>query len=169
MSKVNNIAGIVVAALVTAPTMLVLPTNGWAQSIEEITVTTRRKTESLQDVPLAITVIGAEEIERQGINSLKDIANLDPSVGFDTSYGPADTRVAIRGLSNTRGRSNVAFLIDGIDVTTENVIAAGSGLLANQRLLSDVERIEIVKGPQSALFGRAAFAGAISYHSSGLT
>jgi iron complex outermembrane receptor protein len=163
MSKVNNIAGIVVAALVTAPTMLVLPTNGWAQSIEEITVTTRRKTESLQDVPLAITVIGAEEIERQGINSLKDIANLDPSVGFDTSYGPADTRVAIRGLSNTRGRSNVAFLIDGIDVTTENVIAAGSGLLANQRLLSDVERIEIVKGPQSALFGRAAFAGAISY------
>ena len=163
MSKVNNIAGIVVAALVSAPTMLVLPKNGWAQSIEEITVTTRRKTESLQDVPLAITVIGAEEIERQGINSLKDIANLDPSVGFDTSYGPADTRVAIRGLSNTRGRSNVAFLIDGIDVTTENVIAAGSGLLANQRLLSDVERIEIVKGPQSALFGRAAFAGAISY------
>ena len=163
MSKVNNIGGIFVAALVTAPTMLVLPTNGWAQSIEEITVTTRRKTESLQDVPLAITVIGSEEIERQNINSLADIANLDPSVGFDTSYGPADTRVAIRGLSNTRGRSNVAFLIDGIDVTTENVIAAGSGLLANQRLLSDVERIEIVKGPQSALFGRAAFAGAISY------
>ncbi|MDQ1302713.1 MAG: TonB-dependent receptor, partial [Pseudomonadota bacterium] len=51
----------------------------------------------------------------------------------------------------------------GIDVTTENLISAGSGLLANRRLLSDVERIEVVKGPQSALFGRSAFAGAISY------
>ena len=69
----------------------------------------------------------------------------------------------MRGLSNTRGRSNVAFLVDGVDITTENFISAGSGLLANQRLLTDVERIEIVKGPQSALYGRAAFAGAISY------
>ena len=82
---------------------------------------------------------------------------------FDTGYNPTDTRVNIRGLSATRGRSNVAFLIDGIDVTTENVIAAGSGVLASRRLLNDVERIEVVKGTQSALYGRAAFSGAISY------
>ena len=82
---------------------------------------------------------------------------------FDRSFGPSDTRITIRGLSNTRGRSNVAFLVDNIDVTTENLIVAGSGLLANRRLLTDVERIEIVKGPQSALYGRAAFAGAINY------
>jgi outer membrane receptor protein involved in Fe transport len=86
-----------------------------------------------------------------------------PSVQFDQAFGPADNRITIRGLSNTRGRSNVAFLVDGIDVTTENLISAGSGLLANRRLLSDVQSIEIVKGPQSALFGRAAFAGALSY------
>ncbi|MDH4022763.1 MAG: TonB-dependent receptor, partial [Gammaproteobacteria bacterium] len=86
-----------------------------------------------------------------------------PSVQFDQSFGPADNRITIRGLSNTRGRSNVAFLIDGIDVTTETLISAGSGLLANRRLLTDVENIEIVKGPQSALYGRSAFAGAISY------
>ena len=102
-------------------------------------------------------------IQRNGITGIKDVAKFSPSVQFDTSYNPTDTRVNIRGLSATRGRSNVAFLVDGIDVTTENVIAAGSGLLANQRLLNDIERIEVVKGPQSALFGRAAFAGAISY------
>lgn len=131
--------------------------------VTEVIVTTRKREENLQDVPIAVSVLGAEQIERQGITDLNDVAQLTPSVQFDTAFGPQDTRVTIRGLSNTRGRSNVAFLVDGIDVTTENVISAGSGLLANKRLLTDVERIEIVKGPQSALYGRAAFAGAISY------
>jgi outer membrane receptor protein involved in Fe transport len=132
-------------------------------AIEELVVTTRKRAENLQEVPIAVQVVTADQIDRQGIRDLTDIAKLSPSVQFDTSFGPQDTRVTIRGLSNTRGRSNVAFLVDGIDVTTDNVISAGSGLLANRRLLSDVERIEVVKGPQSALYGRSAFAGAISY------
>jgi outer membrane receptor protein involved in Fe transport len=144
------------------PALLILPLPGWAQ-MEEIVVSTRRREESLQDVPIAVTAIGAEQIARQNINSLADITKLAPSVQFDNGFGPSDNRITIRGLSNSRGRSNVAFLIDGIDVTTENFVAPGSGLLANRRLLNDVERIELVKGPQSALFGRAAFAGAISY------
>ncbi|MGI9343233.1 MAG: TonB-dependent receptor [Gammaproteobacteria bacterium] len=143
-------------------TLLTLPLAGWAQ-LDEVTVTTRKKTENIQDVPIAVDAISAEQIARRGISSVADVVKLSTSVQFDQSFGPADTRIAVRGLSNTRGRSNVAFLVDGVDITTENFISAGSGLLANQRLLTDVERIEIVKGPQSALYGRAAFAGAISY------
>ncbi len=139
-----------------------LPIVASAQ-IAEIVVTTRRKEESLQDVPIAVAVITSEQIQRQGITDLKDVVANQPSVQFDQSFGPSDNRITIRGLSNTRGRSSVAFLVDGIDVTTENLINAGSGLLANRRLLNDVDRIEVVKGPQSALFGRSAFAGAISY------
>lgn len=157
--RLTGMAGAVAAAL---PVFLSVPTEGYAQ-IEEITVTARRREESLQDVPLSVSAFTSQQIERQGIVSLADVANLDPSIQFDTAFGPADTRVTIRGLSNTRGRGNVAFLVDGIDVTTENLNAAGSGLLANRRLLNDVERIEVVKGPQSALYGRAAFAGAVSY------
>jgi outer membrane receptor protein involved in Fe transport len=150
------------AALVLSGISLLIPQDGWAQ-MEEIVVTTRKKEESLQELPIAVDTIGAEQLQRQGITNVVDITRLSPSVQFDQSFGPSDNRIAIRGLSNTRGRSNVAFLVDGIDVTTENLISAGSGLLANQRLLNDVERVEIVKGPQSALYGRAAFAGAISY------
>jgi outer membrane receptor protein involved in Fe transport len=131
--------------------------------IDEVIVTTRRREESLQDVPIAVSAISSEQLLRQGVTDLRRTVELQPSVQFDQAFGPADNRITIRGLSNTRGRSNVAFLIDGIDVTTENLVTAGSGLLANRRLLSDVERIEIVKGPQSALYGRAAFAGALSY------
>ncbi len=153
----------VAAAIATAISTSFFGAPALAQTVEEIIVTTRYEEESLQEVPIAVTAIGSAAIERQDLSDLFKVADLDPSVSFDTSYGPGDTRVAIRGLSNTRGRSNVAFLVDGVDVTTENQIAAGSGLLVNQRLLTDVERVEIVKGPQSALYGRAAFAGAIAY------
>ena len=162
MFERQSIVCLVVAVVVALPTMLFVPKNGWAQ-IEEIVVTTRKKAESLQDVPIAVDAFTAEQIQRNGITSIEDVVKFSPSVQFDSSYNPTDTRINVRGLSATRGRSNVAFLIDGIDVTTENVIAAGSGLLANQRLLNDVDRLEVVKGPQSALYGRAAFACAVRY------
>lgn len=130
---------------------------------EEIVVTVRRKEESLQEVPLAVTAISLDEIEKRGIKNLAGIATLDPSVVIDQGFSAEDTRIAIRGITNTRGRSNVAFLVDGVDVTSESISTAGSSLLVSQRLLTDVERIEIIKGPQSALYGRSAFAGAISY------
>jgi outer membrane receptor protein involved in Fe transport len=147
---------------VAAAVAAVYPILATAQ-IEEVIVTTRKREESLQDVPIAVSALSSEQITRQGVTDLRRVVQLQPSVQFDQAFGPADNRITIRGLSNTRGRSNVAFLIDGVDVTTENLVTAGSGLLANRRLLSDVERIEIIKGPQSALYGRAAFAGALSY------
>ncbi len=158
----NTVTALSAVCLLGVPPMLLMPAAGWAQ-LEEVVVTTRRRTESLQDVPIAVRAITAEEIQRIGIRNLTDVAKLTPSVSFDSGYNPNDTRVNIRGLSATRGRANVAFLVDGIDVTSENFSEAGSGLLANQRLLNDVERIEVIKGSQSALYGRAAFAGAISY------
>jgi iron complex outermembrane recepter protein len=161
MSKLV-LASVRIAALTALTFSVIMPYEVFAQ-IDEVVVTTRRRAENLQDVPIAVSAITTEQIQRQGISDLKDVVQNQPSVQFDQSFGPSDNRITIRGLSNTRGRSNVAFLIDGIDVTTENLIVAGSGLLANRRLLTDVERIEIVKGPQSALFGRAAFAGALSY------
>jgi len=162
MAKSSCVVSASSAALVASGFLLTVPITGWAQ-LEEIVVTTRKKSENIQDVPIAVDAFSAEQIDRLGISDVAGVVKFSPSVQFDQSYGPQDTRIAIRGLSNTRGRSNVAFLVDGVDVTTENFVSAGSGLLANQRLLTDVERIEVVKGPQSALYGRAAFAGAISY------
>lgn len=162
MSKLNRFRGFAASGWVALAFAAAVPVNAWAQ-IEEVVVTTRKREENLQDIPIAVSAITSEQIQRQGISDLQGIVQNEPSVQFDQAFGPSDNRITIRGLSNTRGRSNVAFLVDGIDVTTENLISAGSGLLANRRLLTDVERIEVVKGPQNALFGRAAFAGAIAY------
>ena len=162
MFKRKLISSTACAALLAVPISIGSSTDGWAQ-LEEIVVTTRKREENLQDLPLAVTAIGFETLQRQGTSGLEDITKFSPSFIFDQNSAQKDVRVAVRGLSATRGRSNVAFLVDGIDVTSEAIGTAGASIMTSTRLLSDVQRVEAVKGPQSALYGRAAFAGAINY------
>ncbi len=133
-----------------------------AATLEEVTVTTRRAEENIQDIPVAVTAFGAEFIERQGMATTADVAKLVPGVQFDQSFSAADTRITIRGIASERGRTSAAVLVDGVDVSGENITAGGGSSLLNTRLL-DLERVEVIKGPQSALYGRNAFAGAINY------
>ncbi|MSO98884.1 MAG: hypothetical protein EXR11_11815 [Rhodospirillaceae bacterium] len=133
-----------------------------AQQIEEIVVTTRKRAENLQDVPIVITVFTAETMARKGINSLGDITKFTPGMTLEEGFSKQDTRITIRGLSPTRGRQNAAVLIDDIDISSEAIATAGGSMFINPRLF-DTERVEVVKGPHSALYGRSAFAGAINY------
>jgi outer membrane receptor protein involved in Fe transport len=130
--------------------------------VEEITVTARKTAENLQEIPLAITAFDSETLNRRGINDIDALAQNTAGLVFDYGITNQDTRVVIRGLSPTRGRQNIAFLQDNIDISSEAINTAGGSLLVNPRYL-DFERIEVVKGPQSALYGRAAFNGAINY------
>lgn len=132
-------------------------------AIEEIVVTTRKREENLQDVPVSVTAFSAESIERKGINTLQDISRETAGVIFDDGgISAQDMTIIIRGLNPTRGRQNVAILQDSIDVSSESLLTAGGSLLMNTRLF-DIERVEVVKGPQMALYGRSAFAGAVNY------
>jgi outer membrane receptor protein involved in Fe transport len=140
---------------------IAMPGAAFAQ-VDEIVVTARKKAESVQDIPLSITSFDAEAIKRKGINNIGDIAKNTAGLVFDQGITAQDTRVVIRGLSPTRGRQNIAFLQDNVDISSEAISTAGGSLLVNPRYL-DFERIEIVKGPQSALYGRAAFNGAVNY------
>jgi iron complex outermembrane recepter protein len=130
--------------------------------IEEIVVTTRKRAENLQEVPIVITAFTSEAIERKGISDLADIAKYTSGVMLDEGFSKQDTRVVMRGLSPTRGRQNVAILQDEVDISSLAQGTAGGSFVINPRLL-DVERIEVVKGPHPALFGRSAFSGAINY------
>ena len=144
--------------------ILGLATESWAQQTEiaTIVVTARKREEDLQKVPIAVDVITTAEIEARGLTNMDDIARQSSSVIFQQGFSPQDVKITIRGLSPDRGRQNVAVLLDGIDITGESVQTVGASLLANPELF-DLERVEIVKGPQNALFGRSAYNGAISY------
>jgi len=137
------------------------PFLAWSQ-VEEIVVTVSKKAESLQDVPMSVTAFSAADIERKGIKDIADVARFSTSIQFDESFAQSDTRIVVRGLSPTRGRQNVALLVDGVDVSSEAITSSGGSLLINTRLV-DIERIEVVLGPQMALYGRSAFNGAIQY------
>ena len=136
-----------------------------AQMIEEIMVTARKREESLQTVPLAVSAFTADAIDRFGISSSEDVAKFTPGLQVDAVGGsPGDYRITLRGIPLIIGRSSVAVLVDNADITPVRLDQAigGLGAAVNAEQL-DLERIEVVKGPQSALFGRSAFAGAINY------
>ncbi len=130
--------------------------------LEEVLVTARKKVENLQSVPVAIDAIGAAELQEKAISSLADVAKYSSSLTFETGVLPNDTRPTIRGMNITRGRPNVAILVDGVDISSETLTVAGGGAYANMGLL-ELQRIEIIKGPQSVTYGRSAFAGAVNY------
>ena len=157
----NRVFSISIA--IAAGALIALPATAQDDAgLEEIVVTTRKKEENLQDIPIAVNALSREDMERAGVKELNEIANLDSSLQFDRGYSPRDTRLVIRGLAPTRGRPNAATLIDGIDISSEAIAVAGGSMLINPRML-DIERVEVVKGPQSALYGRSAFAGAVQY------
>lgn len=126
--------------------------------LEEVMVTARRVEESLQKVPLSISAFDAKAIEAAGMGSIVDVANETPGFSFRQAFGRDFDRPVIRGMSNIRGtntpgNSNASFFIDGVFVNS-SMSAFG---------LDDIERVEIIRGPQSALFGRSTFSGAINY------
>ena len=125
--------------------------------VEEITVTSRKREENLQEVPLSITAFTGDQLRSSGVENLRDLSYLTPGLSMLDFGAETFTTPNIRGLtqSNTAGGiNNVSIFIDGVYIFNFNAVNLS---------LIDVERIEVVKGPVSALYGRNSFAGAINY------
>ena len=124
--------------------------------LEIIVVTARNRSESIQEVPLAITAFDAAAIERKNIVELEDVARLTAGFAFEDFDG-GNASPVIRGQATLRATAReqtVATFLDGVYMPRSWLVDIGT---------SNIERIEIVKGPQSARYGRNAFAGAINY------
>jgi outer membrane receptor protein involved in Fe transport len=139
--------------LATTPALAQNQTDTETVTITEIVVTARRAEESLQKVPLSITALGANDLQAAGISSVEDIAALTPGFSFRNGLGRGFERPVIRGMSNISGTANASFFIDGIYV---------NGPISGYNI-DNLERVEVIRGPQSALFGRSTFSGAINY------
>jgi iron complex outermembrane recepter protein len=148
---------------------MVLPLSSWAQSstgadtgsLEEIVVTAEKRTENIQEVPIAITAFSESELRAKGATDIHSLSTLTPNVNLDAgspfSGSNSVLSASIRGI----GQDDFAFNLDpGVGVYVDGVYYART-VGANQNLL-DVERIEILNGPQGTLFGRNTIGGAIS-------
>ena len=124
--------------------------------LEEIVVTARRREESLVDVPVSITVVNADFIEQNNILDTYALFQETPGVDYNQTGGRLGSRTTIRGVS-PGGQAVISqkatIFVDGVPIVGNN----GSFQFI------DLERVEVLRGPQSAAFGRATFAGAINY------
>ncbi len=120
--------------------------------LEEVIVTARKTEESIQEIPVSVTAFSSEDIAQKGLQNIEDISRLTPGFVFDTPFGRQFDRPIIRGQANILGASGVSVFVDGINIT-QSIRSLNFG---------DVDQIEIIKGPQSALFGRNTYSGAIN-------
>jgi iron complex outermembrane receptor protein len=125
--------------------------------LEEIIVTAQKRSESLQDVPVAITAFSSNTIQEAGINDANDLAIMTPSLNANVNSSPFTTRLTIRGIGTAQAdpalEPSVGMFVDG-------VFMSRSGLGTSD--LTDIERIEVLQGPQGTLYGKNANAGAIN-------
>ena len=126
-------------------------------ALEEIVVTARKRDESIQDIPLSVTAFGAEQLREQQITDVEDMLQFVPGVHMSNHTGnrnnPAIRFRAIDPPSSVRSTQTSSAFVDGV------YLPGTSQWLS----MNDIERVEIVKGPQSAFFGRATFGGAINF------
>ena len=123
-------------------------------AIEEIVVTSRYRAEKLSDVPDSITPFTVDEIERYRIERINRVASLTPNLRFSDDQEVGVSTLVIRGVRQNRGTGQppVSFRVDGVSAT--------NNLLTTQELF-DIQSIDVLRGPQGALYGRNAIGGAI--------
>jgi iron complex outermembrane receptor protein len=129
--------------------------------IQEIIVTAQKRTEDVQDVPIAISAFGAAQLQERAVNSVAALSGITPNVTLDASTPFSGSSAVLGATIRGIGSSDFAFNIDPAVGVYLDGVYLGRSIGANQDLL-DVERIEVLKGPQGTLFGRNTIGGAIS-------
>ncbi|MDT9597374.1 TonB-dependent receptor [Sphingosinicella rhizophila] len=129
---------------------------------QEIVVTASRREERLRDVPAAITAITGETLENQGVTSFRDYASLVPGLSQRDSGAPGFGTVILRGLNTGPQQitNTTAFYIDDAPFSSSGFLGVG-GLVKPEPELADIDRIEVLKGPQGTLYGASSLGGLI--------
>src|SRR3984893_7506612 len=125
--------------------------------VAEIVVTATRREETINKVPISLSVLTNETMEVKGVKDITDVARLTPGVTVDSSQTNA---IAIRGISSTGGSGTTGIYIDDVPIQVRDL-----GYNADDALLKlfDLDRVEILRGPQGTLFGAGSGGGTIRY------
>jgi len=133
-----------------------------ATTLDTVQVTAQRKVENLQDVPVSVSTINAQELDVFGAggNDVRFLSGRVPSLNIESSFGRAFPRFYIRGYGNTDFRLNTSQPVSLVydDVVQENPILKGFPVF-------DMDRVEVLRGPQGSLFGRNSPAGVVKFES----
>jgi len=146
------------AALLSTTALITIAPDAEAQDSEEIIVTATRRAESIQDVPIAVTAILPEDLEKQGVVNIQNLTSVAPSFSTSQAQTSSGTVVLrIRGVGTTS--NNIGFE-SAVGVFIDGAYQSRPGIALGEFV--DVERLEVLRGPQGTLFGRNTSAGALN-------
>jgi outer membrane receptor protein involved in Fe transport len=125
--------------------------------LEEITVTATRREESINRVPISITALSQEAIDDKGIHDFSDVVRFTPGVAFDAGQ---TNQISIRGISSSGGSGTTGIYIDDVPIQVRNL-----GFNSDDALIKlfDLDRLEVLRGPQGTLFGAGSEGGTVRY------
>jgi outer membrane receptor protein involved in Fe transport len=136
---------------------------GGAPELEEIVVTSERRAENIERVPITITAYSQAQLDEQGIKQIDDLARLTPDIYFFHTSGSAGNNISdisIRGIASDVGAATTGIYIDDTPVQTRNIGYFSSNPYPK---IFDLDRVEVLRGPQGTLFGAGAEGGAIRF------
>jgi outer membrane receptor protein involved in Fe transport len=138
-----------------------------SSSLEEIIVTATRRTERLQDVPVSATAFTQEKLDAQGLRNIDDLTRLTPGVTFQRdattssgNFNDEDSDINIRGVDSTAGTSTVGIYIDDTPIQGRHISFTSFNAFP---ALFDLERVEVLRGPQGTLFGAGSEGGTVRF------
>lgn len=130
--------------------------------LEEVIVTASRRDESLQDTALSVAVVTPSDFDVGGLVTLRDILEYTPGVTYAGGSAPVDNKVSMRGVSSYTSSPTVGIYIDDVPIGSASSFAAGA-TQALDAMQNDIQRVEVIKGPQGTLYGASAMGGVIRY------
>ena len=132
-------------------------------SLEEIVVTAQRREERLQNVPISVSVYNQATMDAQGTRTIDDIARLTPAITFIRSANNNNAEssdIAIRGIASNAGAATTGIYIDDTPIQSRHL---SFGSFNTYPALFDLERVEVLRGPQGTLFGAGSEGGTVRF------
>jgi iron complex outermembrane receptor protein len=133
-----------------------------AQQGDVIVVTASRREESLQDTALSVTAINPDEMALNGLTRLREVVEFAPGVHYSGGAAPVGSTITMRGVAQTGRASTVGIYVDDVPIGSSNSFASGPSLHFDG-VQGDVERVELVRGPQGTLYGSSSMGGVVRY------
>lgn len=167
MNRIARVGVLALAGATAAPAAAqMLPAADEAASAPaEIIVTATRRAERLQDVPISVSAFSQKTLDAQGLRSIDDLSRFAPGVtftrnGLSGNYNDASNTIAIRGIDSSAGAATTGIYVDDTPIQSRRI---GFGTQNAYPVLFDLERIEVLRGPQGTLFGAGSEGGTVRF------
>ena len=135
------------------------PNEGVGSDVEEVVVTATRSKEAVNRVPLSVLAFTQEDMEKAGVKQFEDLVRLSPGLTLNNTFA-GGTNIAIRGIGSSAGSATTGIYIDDVPIQVRNLGYSATSIFPK---IFDLDRVEVLRGPQGTLFGAGSEGGTVRF------